>query len=339
MIKNKIVNKPIVVLAIFLILFIINVVLYANLIIYYVSHFQFKITFGMANNFLTIVSAIIILGFISTRLPQFRNLGDSSIYEISYLIMMGILSIIISYFNQSTNTSSYVFPFLDVFKMLSVLVILMLIATKTKPLKKIMNKKETRKDLVYASIVFCILACFASFYSIPVNESFVNVRDLIVLIGGLFGGPIVGVPAGIVAGGFRFLEGGATAVPCALSTVISGIVGSVIYVYHGRRFLKGLSSIVLVFLYTGFQMFLILLMTPENISVSYINKIYLLMLFSSVLGMCLFLMIIKEVGSKNEISYEEFRLNEFENTLDEYENRIDQLEEDLELLKKNNDLE
>lgn len=339
MIRKRITNKHIGFLAIFLVLIIANVLIYSEFLIYYFNKFPTNISVEFFNNIFSMVSAIIIFGFISTRLPQFRNLGDSSIYEISYLILLGLLSITVSYFNQSTHTQNIVNPYLDVFKILSVFLILMLIATKTSFFKNIMHFKSTRKDLLFAAAVFSILGCLASVYVIPVNDSFVNVRDLVILIGGLFGGPIVGIPSGIIAGIFRFLEGGVTAVPCSLSTIIAGIVGSLLYIFNGKRFLRGLPAVLLVFLFTGFQMFLILLLTPENISVEYINKIFPLMLVAAVLGIILFLMIIKEVKSEKGISYEELRIKELENTLEEYEDKLDQLEEDVELLKKKNELE
>ncbi len=325
-------------LIIFLLLLISNIFLYGSLIkFYYVNH-VFKVSWPIVNNILTMGSAIIIFGFISTRLPQFRNLGDSAIYEIGYLVIIGLFSIIISYFNKSTNTEAFFMPFLNMFKVLSVLLILVLIATRTPFFKNIMNKKFTKRDLFFTFLIFSILGCIASKYTIPVNSSYANVRNLIILIAGLFGGPFVGIPAGLVAGGFRFIEGGVTGLPCSLATVIAGFIGSIIYYLNGKRFLKGRSAIVLMFLYVGFEMLLIIVLTPPNISVPYINDIYPLMLFGDVLGMILFIMIFREVKSDNNISYEELRIRELENTLDEYDDRLEQLEEDIEMLKKNNDL-
>lgn len=335
--RRRITNYHIGLVIIFLVLLIANIALYAEFVIYYLNKAPLHISFSFFNNIFTMISAIIILGFISTRLSQFRNLGDSSIYEISYLIMLGILSIIVSYFNQSTHTQGIVNPYLDVFKIVSVFLILMLIATKTKYFKNILQHKESMKDLIFAALIFTILGCLANVYVIPVNDAYVNVRDLVVMIGGLFGGPVVGIPAGIIAGGFRFAQGGITALPCSISTALAGIIGSIVYILNGKKFPKGLSAVVLVFLYTGFQMFMIIIMTPKSISINYINDIFPMMLVAAVLGIVLFLMIIKEVKSdNNDISYEELRINEFENTLDEYEDRIDQLEEEIEMLKKDN---
>ena len=58
------------------------------------------------------------------------------------------------------------------------------------------------------------------------------------------------------------------------------------------------------------------------------------MLFASVMGMALFLMIVREqTRPKKEISYEELRMNEMENTLEEHIDRIEELEEEIQELK------
>lgn len=322
---------------IFLILLISNIVLYVALARYYYVNHIFKVSWRIASNLFTMVAAIIIFGFISTRLPQFRNMGDSSLYELGYLVIIGIFSIILSYFNGTVNSENIVAPFLNMFKVLSVMLILMLIATKTPFFKHIMHKEYSKADLFFTFIIFSVLGCIASVYTIPVENSYANVRNLIVLISGLFGGPFVGIPAGIVSGIFRFYGGGATALPCSVATIVAGFVGSIIYVLNGRRFLKGRFAVLLMFLYVGFEMLFIVGLTPANISIPYINDIYPLMLFGEVLGMILFIMIFREVKSDNKLSYEELKIMELENTLEEYEDRLDMLEEDIELLKARDD--
>ena len=334
--KNKWNKNRIFLLAVFLILLISNIIMVASLVNFYVQTHQLYFSFDQFNNIFSLISAIIILGFISTRLPQFRNLGDSSIYEISYLVILGIFGIILSNFNESAHAGSFLRPFLGMFRVLSVMLILLLIASKTRSFKNIMNKKATKKDLLVTLVIFSILGCAASLYCIPVHESLANVRNLIIMIAGLFGGPFVGIPAGLISGGFRFMEGGHTALPCAVATIISGVLGSLIYVANNKKFIKGLNAVVLMFLYTGFEMLLIVALTPRSISVGYVNDIYPLMVFGAVVGMILFLMIIQN-DNHDASSYEELRMREFENTLDEYQNKIDQLEEDVEILKSKDD--
>lgn len=287
------------------------------------------------NDIFAMVSAVIILGFISTRLPQFRKLGDSSIYEVSYLIIFGIVGMVVSYFNKISNSEAFIAPFFDMFKVLSVMLVLMLIATKTKPFKNMLKGKFTKKNLFLCFIIFTILGCFASKYHIYVDSTPANVRCLIIMVGGLLGGPLVGIPSAIISGIFRFIQGGPTAFPCAVSTVLAGLIGSMIFIWNDRKILRRLHAVILMFLFIGLEMLLIVVLTPPSISFGYIEDVYPLMLFASVLGMILFLMIVREQkdNSKHDISYEELRINELENTLDEYMDKVDDLQEEIDNLK------
>ena len=331
-------QKKLVLLILSLVLIISNIAFIGLLARYYYFHHpDFYVSWAMFNHVLGIVAAIIILGFISTRLPQFRRMSDSSIYEISYLIVIGLLSIVVSFFNKSTNVDGFLDPFLEIFKVMSILLILLIIATKAKSFQSILNRKIGRKALVYCFLIFAIIGCISSMYFARVHNSMVTVTNLVVMISGLFAGPYVGIPVGVVSGGFRFMYGDPIAFPCMVSTVIAGIVGSLIYVCNDGRFMRGMPSVVLMFLYSGFSMLLIILLTPESISVPYVNDIYPLTVFSSVLGMILFRMFIKEEKTKDDISYEELRIRELENTMDEYEDKLERLEEEIEILKGKND--
>lgn len=334
--RRRLSKKRRLLLFIFFLLIVSNISFYGLLLnYYYYNHPNLVVNWGMLNNIICIVATIIILGFISTRLPQFRKMGDSSIYEMSYLIILGLLSIVVSYFNKTTNVDSFLGPFLEIFKVLSILLLLLIIATKSKAFQSIISRKVGRKALIYCFIIFAIIGCVSSVYYTPVHGSMVTVRELVVMISGLFAGPYVGIPVGVIAGVFSlFYNHTATSIPCMVSTIIAGILGSILYVCNDRKFLRGFPAALLMFLYSGFMMLLIILFTPENISIPYINDIYLLTAFSSVLGMVLFKMIVKEEKTGESISYEELRINELENTLEEYEDRMDNLEEDIRFLKR-----
>lgn len=332
-------QKSFLISLIFLVLIIFNVVLFASLIRFYYFAGFFKSSVEVFGQIFTMFSAIIILGFISTRLPQLRNMGDSSLYEIGYLIIIGLLSIIISYFNKSTNSDAFVDPFVRMFEVLSVELILMLVMSKTSFFKNVKNNIATKKDTFICFIMFLIISLIATTYVVQVDDAYSNVRNFVVMISGLFGGPVVGIPIAIISAVYRFLMGGSTAFPCSMSTVICGFMSSAIYVLNKKKFLKGYRAALLIFLFVGFEMLMIVWLTPESISIPYINDLYPLMVFGNVLGMILFLMIIREQEKPNEIDYEKLRIKELENTVEEYHDKIDRLEEDVELLKMKNDLD
>ncbi len=62
-----------------------------------------------------------------------------------------------------------------------------------------------------------------------------NTRDLGPALGGLIGGPVVGIGAGLIGGLQRLAMGGWTAVPSALGAVAAGAAGGVVFLLYKRR--------------------------------------------------------------------------------------------------------
>jgi two-component system, LytTR family, sensor histidine kinase LytS len=70
-----------------------------------------------------------------------------------------------------------------------------------------------------------------------VSQSVANLRAMAVITGGLFGGPVVGIASGLIAGGHRILIdiGGFSAVPCGLATMIEGAAAGLVALYLKER--------------------------------------------------------------------------------------------------------
>ncbi len=327
------------------VLFICNILLFINLFEYMtiVKHVNISILHELG----TIFSAIIILGFISTRLPRLKEMTDGSVYEIAYLVIIGILSITVSYFNKSTNGESLWAPFLEMFRMLSVILILTFIATKSKTFKATVRGKISRKTLIWHVIIFSILGIISSHFTLDVNGIPANARALVVMIASLFGGPYVGIPVGLISGFWRYFLGGSTAFPCALATILCGFIGGFIYKWSDGRFLTPFNGALLMFLYTGFDMFIISVLTPGGQGLIIANALYAPMTFTAVLGMVLFTLFLtekkEEVSSELEkeiqqnkddistnsdiIDIHTERIIELSQELQEYKNKVDELEQ------------
>lgn len=299
----------------FLLLIISNIVLFAGLLSYY-SKAGIDVDWETFEYFSSIIPTIIILGYITSRLNRLKDRGGV-LSGAGALIMITVLSLIASYFSDHSKTAAIFGPYLEMFRVLSVLLIFIIMATlMLKPFKEIMLGKYTKRNNLICFIVFLLLGLYATHFYIDVDGTPANVRCMVVMISGLFGGPFVGMPVGLISGAYRYTMGGTTALPCAISTVISGIVGSLIFIWNDRKFPKPVTAIVLMFLFTGFEMFLIVMLTPSDISFPYIHNIYPLMLFASVVGIIVFSLIIEDEREKLESSGDE-------------ETLIDELEEGL----------
>ena len=254
---------------------------------------------------------------------------------------MGIICVVgfvTSYFTGKIDAESIFGPFLEMFKILCGVLIFVLVATNIKNFKEILQGKYTRKNLLVCLFVFVLIGLFASYAHVDINGTPANIRCLIVMISGLFGGPVVGIPVGIISGAYRYALGGATALPCTISTIISGIIGSLIFIGNDKKFPSTIEAIILMFLFTGFEMLLVVVMTPPNISFPFVEDIYPMMLFASVIGMLLFTLVVKERKKEinPQLSNEEQKINELENELERYDERIEKLKNEIVELKKYN---
>lgn len=83
-------------------------------------------------------------------------------------------------------------------------------------------------------VMFGLFGVLGTYTGNVVFKSFANLRGMVVVTAGLFGGPVVGFGVGLIAGGHRYLIdiGGFSALPCALATLLEGTAAGLV----ARRF-------------------------------------------------------------------------------------------------------
>lgn len=87
--------------------------------------------------------------------------------------------------------------------------------------------------------VFGLLSIIASHYfSSTYNGAIISIRDLPAMVAGLLGGPITGLGAGLIGGVERYAEGGITALPCMIGTILSGLIGGAFWCLAAKKFPK-----------------------------------------------------------------------------------------------------
>jgi len=85
--------------------------------------------------------------------------------------------------------------------------------------------------------MFGVFGVLGTYSGNVVFQSFANLRGMVVITAGLFGGPLVGFGSALIAGGHRYLMdiGGFSALPCGLATLIEGTAAGIIARrYHGN---------------------------------------------------------------------------------------------------------
>ena len=81
------------------------------------------------------------------------------------------------------------------------------------------------------AVIFGIISIVSTYTGTYTDGAIINTRVIGVLAAGLLGGPYVGMLTALIAGIHRYLFdiGGFTAVSCAVSTLVEGILGVCIF--------------------------------------------------------------------------------------------------------------
>jgi two-component system, LytTR family, sensor histidine kinase LytS len=140
-------------------------------------------------------------------------------------------------------------------------------------------------------VVFGLFGILGTYTGNMVFKSFANLRGMVVVTAGLFGGPVVGFGAGLIAGGQRYLIdiGGFSALPCALATLLEGTAaGLVAWRYANKSLDWGLALGLCVVGETVHQGLVLALSDPFSEAVALVQVIALPMIVFNSLGAAFF---------------------------------------------------
>ncbi len=133
-----------------------------------------------------------------------------------------------------------------------IIVILGFVLAHTRLFRQALQRPESYKGKAVLISIFSLFSIISNYTGIEIQRntimnndwvfqinpsgSIANTRIMGVEIGGLLGGPYVGIGVGILAGLHRLSLGGATAVSCAVSSVLAGILSGWIGRYFRKRY-------------------------------------------------------------------------------------------------------
>jgi two-component system LytT family sensor kinase len=142
---------------------------------------------------------------------------------------------------------------------------------------------------------FCIMGTYLGF---QIEGAIANTRAIGAVLGGLLGGPEVGLLVGLTGGIHRYSMGGFTAPACAVSTTLEGLIGGLLHLYLLRRHRADrLLHPIIAFGTTLFaeigQMLVILAMArPFDQATRLVAHIALPMILTNAFGAALFMRLI-----------------------------------------------
>lgn len=171
---------------------------------------------------------------------------------------------------------------------MSLIVTLAFLISKTAIFKRTMrgNVKKTEKALLI--VFFGCMGILGTYIGLSVNGVLANSRIIGVAAGGLLGGPIVGLMAGIIAGGHRLLLGGVTAISCSIATILAGLLTGYISKITSPRILTWKETLVIGMFAEVIEIVLILFSQPFAAGLDLAETIGLPVIIMNGIGIAIF---------------------------------------------------
>ncbi|AWK89340.1 sensor histidine kinase [Azospirillum thermophilum] len=147
-------------------------------------------------------------------------------------------------------------------------------------------------------LIFSMFCIMGTYFGLQIDDSIANTRAIGAVLGGILGGPSVGVSVGLTGGLHRYSLGGMSAVACAISTVVEGLIGGLVHRHFmRRRRIDALFDPVRVGVVTlaaeVIQMLIILLVArPFPAAVHLVEVVSLPMMTANSIGAALFMLIL-----------------------------------------------
>lgn len=162
----------------------------------------------------------------------------------------------------------------------------------------IIGNQTSIKNQIVMTLIFGSISILCTYMGYGVNGALANTRVIAVMAGGLIGGPLVGIGTAIIAALHRYFFdiNGLTALACAISTIIEGIISATAYHTIKKNKYQEFDLFLITFVSESIQMLTILMVAkPYTEALSLVREIALPMMLLNSLGMVFFMGIFKRI--------------------------------------------
>ncbi|MCF2650220.1 LytS/YhcK type 5TM receptor domain-containing protein [Niallia sp. Sow4_A1] len=198
-----------------------------------------------------------------------------------------------------------------------ILVIFAFLLSRIKIFRSIIHKESQWQDKLYLILFFGLFGIISNYtgveilkgsisthtwqHELDVSSAIANTRIMGVAIGGMIGGPLVGLGVGLIAGLHRLTLGGFTALACGLSTIMAGIVTG----FLGRKYSiqqdSASKAVIIGIAMEIIQMaFILLFASPLALALELVKIIAFPMIVINGFGMLIFIYIIQNILLEEE---------------------------------------
>ncbi|TXR66184.1 sensor histidine kinase [Bacillus sp. AY18-3] len=196
------------------------------------------------------------------------------------------------------------------------IVILGFLLSHIRTFRRLLHRQDGYVDKLKLICIFSVFTIVSNYTGIEIagntimNENWLqgvsssstiaNTRIMGVGISGLLGGPIVGIGVGSIAGIHRYMLGGTTALSCAISSILAGVItGYIGHIFkkYNRAITPKFSAVLSVFI-VSLEMIMILLIVEDGISI--VKTIAIPMILVNSFGSFILLSMIQAILRQEE---------------------------------------
>jgi phosphoserine phosphatase RsbU/P len=182
----------------------------------------------------------------------------------------------------------------DLVRSMAVVIVVAYLFTRTRMYRQVMHHRLQWQGRLALILIFGVFSIWGTLSGIEIMGGIANTRDLGAALGGLLGGPVVGVGAGIIGGLQRLAMGGYVAVPSAIGAVLAGLAGGVVYLICGRRIAPVWAAALLaVFTESVLMAVNLAIARPFDQVLDLVKTVTAPMIIVNALGMALFVFIVR----------------------------------------------
>lgn len=167
----------------------------------------------------------------------------------------------------------------------------------------LLRNKVPLNEKIIMMVMFGGIGIISTSIGHGVNGALANTRVIGVMAGGFIGGPIVGIGASIIAGLHRYFIdiNGFTAVACAISTILEGLISAYFSKYLKNNKYKEVDLFIITFAAEILQMIIILIFAkPYKSALELVIQIAFPMVIINSIGMVLFISVFKHIFIEQE---------------------------------------
>ncbi|OEF22572.1 sensor histidine kinase [Vibrio rumoiensis] len=189
---------------------------------------------------------------------------------------------------------------LSLLQQMCVYLVLAYMLSKTPIFLPLLNISSRLSHKFSCYVLFSLFCIMGTYFGLNFNDAIANTRAIGAVMGGLFGGPIVGFAVGLTGGMHRYSLGGFTDVACAISTTAEGLIGGLLHLYLVKKdksdlLFNPIVVLAITFIAEVSQMLIIISVAkPFDQAYALVAEIAAPMIIANCIGAALFVSILQD---------------------------------------------